>query len=156
MARSGVEGMLASLVAAFASGETAHAMKRVRSAAIAYVAAGVAAVCGAGFLVGAGYIWVEYRYGGLKAALFFGAGFLVLAVVILVVHRLVAGARARRIARRRSTDLATLGIAAALTTVPVLLRSKGVIIAPLAALAAYAIYRENRRPDPGDRDSAAD
>ena len=53
------------------------------------------------------------------------AGFVVLAILILIVHRLTAGVRARRAADRRKADLTAVGVAAALAVLPGLLRGKG-------------------------------
>jgi hypothetical protein len=146
-------GLLASLLSGFASGETVAAIRRARTAAIVYALAALAAFCGLGFLVGAAYIWAAARYGSFAAALGFGVGFLVIAGLVLLVHRLMSGARARRAARRRSADMKALGITAALAVLPTLLKGKGglgVILGPAVALAAYAIYRENVKPDDPD------
>lgn len=151
--------MLAPLISALASGEAIAAMRRARTAAIVYGLAAVAALCGLGFLLGAAYIWAADRYGSMAACLGFAAGFLVLAGLIVLIHQLAAGTRARRRARRRNADLKALGITAALAVLPALLKGKGgkgVILGPMIALAAYAIYRENVKPDPGDPDSEAD
>jgi undecaprenyl pyrophosphate phosphatase UppP len=148
--------MLASLIAAIVSGETLDAAKRARAAAIAYLLCAVLAICGVGFLVGAGYIWTAERYGSLRAAMCFGAGFLFLAILILLVHKIVARARAREAARRRSSELTAVGVTAALAALPMVLRSKVAIIGPLVALAAYAIYRENRGTDGDDPKSGPD
>jgi predicted lysophospholipase L1 biosynthesis ABC-type transport system permease subunit len=89
----------------------------------------------------------------MAACLGFAAGFLVLAGLILLIHQLAAGTRARRRARRRNADLKALGITAALAVLPALLKGKGgkgLILGPMIALAAYAIYRENVKPDPDD------
>jgi hypothetical protein len=148
-------GLLVSLISGFASGETAAAMRRARTAAIIYVLAMLAALCGLGFLVGAAYIWVAARYGSLAAALGFGAGFLIIAGLILLIHQLMSGARARREARRRNADMKMIGITAALAVLPALLKGKaglGLILGPAAALVAYAIYRENVKPDDPDED----
>jgi undecaprenyl pyrophosphate phosphatase UppP len=150
--------MLASLIASLASGETVVAIRRARRAAIIYLAAGTAGLCGVGFLIGALYIWLSERYGRLETALGFGVGFIVLALLILLVHRLTAGSRARRAAERRKSDLAAMGIAAALAALPGLMRSRaglGTLLAPALAVVAYAIYRENSRPKP-DRDDPPD
>ncbi|ESZ02903.1 MULTISPECIES: hypothetical protein [unclassified Mesorhizobium] len=152
-------GMLAPLISALASGEAIAAMRRARTAAIVYGFAAVAALCGLGFLLGAAYIWAADRYGSMAACLGFAAGFLVLAGLIVLIHQLAAGTRARRRARRRNADLKALGITAALAVLPALLKGKGgkgVILGPMIALAAYAIYRENVKPDRGDPDSEAD
>lgn len=145
--------ILTTLIAGLASGETAAALRRARLAAIAYLVAGTAALCGVGFLIGAAYIWVAARYGPVVAALSFGIGFLVLAGLIVLVFRLSGGSRARRRARRRKNDVTAIAMAAALAAAPTLLRGKGglgLLIGPAVALAAYAIYRENARPAPRD------
>jgi len=146
-------GTLASLISALASGEAIAAMRRARTAAIVYGLAAVAALCGLGFLLGAAYIWAADRYGSMAACLGFAAGFLVIAGLILIIHQLAAGTRARRRARRRNADLKALGITAALAVLPALLKGKGgkgIILGPMIALAAYAIYRENVKPDRDD------
>ncbi|MER8442630.1 hypothetical protein NKH52_05435 [Mesorhizobium sp. M1066] len=146
-------GMLATLISGLASGETVAAIYRARTAAIVYVIAMAAALCGLGFLVGAAYIWTAMRYGPLAAALGFGVGFLVLAGVVLLVYRISAGSRARRRAQRRNADMKAIGITAALAVLPSLLKGKGglgVILGPAVALAAYAIYRENVKSDDPD------
>ncbi|ESY75355.1 hypothetical protein NKJ90_18755 [Mesorhizobium sp. M0051] len=146
-------GMLASLISGLASGEAVAAVRRARTAAIVYGLALTAALCGLGFLVGAAYIWAATRYGSLAAALGFGAAFLVLAGLILLIYQLSAGSRARRRAQRRNADMKAIGIAAALAVLPTLLKEKGglgFILGPAVALAAYAIYRENVKPDDPD------
>ncbi|RLP22499.1 hypothetical protein [Mesorhizobium sp. YM1C-6-2] len=148
--------MLASLIASLASGETLQAIRRARRAAVAYLLAGAAGLCGAGFLLGALYIWLAERYGSLATAIGFGVGFIVLALLILLVHRLTATSRARRVTERRKSDLTAMGIAAALAALPTLTRSRagmGALLGPALAVVAYAIYRENtkrrpRRDDP--------
>lgn len=151
--------MLASLIASFASGETMLALRRARSAVIVYALAGVAFLCGAVFLIIAGYIWAARRYGAIEAALAFGVGFLVLAGIVLAVHKIGKGSRVKRAAQRRSTDVTTIAVASALAVLPTLLRGKagiGTVVAPAVAALAYAIYRENRpkrrRKDPQGED----
>jgi hypothetical protein len=150
-------GVLASLIAGLASGETVAALKRARTAAIVYLLAAIAGCIGLGFFLAAAFIWAERRYGPIEAALGFGAIFLVLGGLILLIYRLTAGSRARRQAVRRKTDLAALGVTAAAALLPTLLRGKpgpGLILGPLAAFVAYEIYRENTRP-PKDGDPGA-
>jgi undecaprenyl pyrophosphate phosphatase UppP len=147
--------MLASLLASLASGETLQAIRRARRTAIVYLLAGVAGLIGVGFLIGALYIFLSDRYGRLETAVGFGVGFIVLALLILFVHRLTAASRARRVAERRKSDLTAMGIAAALAALPALTRSRaglGALLAPALAVVAYAIYRENSKPDPGPDD----
>lgn len=149
--------MLASLIAGFASGETMLAVRRTGWAVAAYALAGLAALCGLGFLIGALHIWAARRYGSLETTIVFGFGFLVLAAIIVLIHRIVAAMRARRAARRRNSELATLAAASALAVLPTLLRGRGgvgTIVAPALAALGYAIYRENRpkRPRRSDMD----
>jgi hypothetical protein len=148
--------MLASLLSGLASGEAVAAVRRARTAAIVYGLAALAVLCSLGFLVGAAYVWVAGRYGPMAACLGFGLGFLVIAGLLLLIHRLSAGARARRRARRRTADIKAVGITAALAALPALLKGRGglgTMLAPAIALAAYAIYRENTKPAADDPDA---
>jgi hypothetical protein len=143
--------MLTSLIAALASGETFHAVRSVRRAAIVYLLVALLALVGLGFLVRAAYTAAADRMGPIAASLTFGGGFLVLALLILLVYRISAQARARSLARRRTTDLAAIGAAGALAALPTLLRGKGGLLAPALAVIAYAIYRENAKKPDGDK-----
>lgn len=145
-------GMLASLIAGLASGETAAAIRRARTAAIVYLFAGAAALCGVGFLIGAAFIWTENRYGSMAAALGFGIGFLVVSGIILLVFTLSAGRRRVNQAKRRKADMTAIGVTTALAILPTLLRGKGglaALVTPVVAAAAYAIYQENKKPGDG-------
>jgi undecaprenyl pyrophosphate phosphatase UppP len=143
--------MLASLIAGFVSGETRAAVYRARGAAIAYALAGLALLCGVGFLIAALYIWAAFRYGLVETAIYFGLGFIVLGGVILFVHRLSKGRREVRRAQRHKSDMTAIGVTTALALVPTLLRGGkgglGALLAPAVAAAAYAIYRENVKSD---------
>ncbi|MDX8533656.1 phage holin family protein [Mesorhizobium sp. VK25A] len=142
-------GTLVSLISALASGEAMAALQRARTTAILYGLAAVLALCGVGFLIGAAYIWLAARYGPLATSLGFGIGFLVLAGLILLIHKLTTSMRSRRLARRRQADMTALGVTAALALLPALAKSKaglGAVIAPALAVVAYAIYRENAKP----------
>ena len=76
-------------------------------------------------------------------------GFIVVALLILAIRAIAARSRARR-ARRRGVDLAAIAGVAAVSALPTLLKSRAGIIAPIVALAAYAIYRENLGKKPDD------
>ncbi|RWK12222.1 hypothetical protein [Mesorhizobium sp.] len=151
-------GTLASLISALASGEAMAVLRRARMTAILYGLAAILALSGIGFLIGAAYIWLAARYGPLATSLGFGLGFLVLAALIVLIDRLTTGMRARRRARRRKADMTALGVTAALALLPALAKSKGgmgAALAPVIALVAYAVYRENmgsgpRNPDSGE------
>jgi undecaprenyl pyrophosphate phosphatase UppP len=144
--------MLTSLIASLASGETVVALKRARRAAVVYLVSGLLVLIGAGFLLGALFAWTAQRYGTIEAAILFGVVFIALALVILVVHRLTARSRATKAAERRKSDLTALGVATVLAVLPGLLRGRagiGALLAPAIAAAAYAIYRENKKPQRG-------
>jgi hypothetical protein len=138
--------MLASLIGAFVSGEALDAVQRAKAAAIAYVLAGLFFLTGVGFVVGAGYIAAAREFGSITAAVAFGVGFLLLAAIILAVRSILSSTRRRR-NRQRGVDLATIAGVAAVTGLPLLVKRGGVValLAPVAALAAYAIYRETRK-----------
>lgn len=148
--------MLGPLIATFISGETSNMARRVRRAAVAYAVAGLAGLVGLGFLVGAGYLVAARRFGAIEAAAGFGVGFLIIAVLILGIHKLVARGRARRSADRRYSDIASIVAATAISLLPSLLRGRtgiAAVIWPVLAVLAYAIYRENAEPD--DKDTPA-
>lgn len=145
--------MLASLIATILSGEALDAFRRTRSAAVAYAAAGLFAIVGLGFLVGASYVAAARRYGTIEAAIAFGAGFLLIALVIVTIHAVRQKNRKKAIEGRRTTDVATMAGVAAVTLLPSLMRGRaaaGGLAAAVAALAAYGLYRYySRRDDEG-------
>lgn len=144
--------MLTSLIASLASGEAAVALKSARRTAIVYLAAGLLILVGASFLLGAFFVWTAQRYGTIEAAILFGVVFIALALVVLLVDRLTARSRAARAAECRKSDVTALGVATALAVLPGLLRGRaglGALLAPAIAAAAYAIYRENSKPQRG-------
>lgn len=148
--------MLASLIAAFASGESMLAVQRAKRAAVAYALAGILLLGALIFLSVALYQLAARRFGPIEAALGFAGGLFVIAMLILLVHRLVARSRLRRQTDRRKADLTAIGVTAALAVLPALLRGRvgaGALVAPAIAAIAYAIYRENRPkgpPTPGE------
>jgi hypothetical protein len=150
--------MLAALIQSIASGETTRAARRVRRAMIDYLIAGICLAIGVGFLIAAGYIFVANRYGPLYTAIGFGLGFIALAAVSLIIHRIIAGIQARRRAEEaRAAQLKTFAGAAALAILPTLLKGRGgvlEILTPVLAMVAYSIYKENSdRASEGDPDS---
>lgn len=156
--------MLASIIRSLASGELSDVFGRMRRAAFVYVLAAAAVLCGLGFLLGAGFMLAERRFGPIAAATGFGVGFIVLALLVLAIHAGVeARARARRRKKARAAELSGILGAAAMAALPSLLRSRlGVLeaLAPFAAILAYEVYKENRPrrrprrgvPEPGEED----
>lgn len=148
--------MIGTLLAAVASVNAPRMARRARRAAIDYAIAGVALLVGCGFLLAAAFIWASARWGAFEAALGFGIGFVALGILTLLVHRSVVAVRGRRRAEEeKAQQLRSLATAAAVATVPTLVRQAGlfgIVAIPLAGLAAYAIWRESRRRDPADPD----
>ncbi len=142
--------MLPTLIMSIISGEAADAAARARRAAVVYMAAALLALVGLGFLVGAGYIAAARELGSLEAALIFAGGFVVVALILIVVQRIWSKARAKRIAERRKREVTGVASAAALALLPTLLSRKGslpILAIPIAAAIAYAVWRKNRKPD---------
>lgn len=145
---------LASLIGSVVSGEASDAIGRARRTALLYLIAGLLLLCGAGFLVAAGFMSVARQIGTLPASLWFGGGFVALALVLVFIDRLTMRARAANIARRRREETRAVASAATIALLPALLassraRSIALGVPALAAL-AYGIWRENR-PRGGDR-----
>ena len=149
--------MLAALIQSIVSGETSRAAKRVRRAMIDYMIAGICLAIGIGFLIAAAYIFVAERYGPLYTAVGFGLGFIALAGVALIVHRILSGIQAKRRAEEaRAAQLQALAGATAFAILPTLLKGRGELLSllmPVAAMAAYAIFKENSE---GARDEDPD
>jgi zinc transporter ZupT len=148
--------VLATLVAALASLDPSRTKRRFRRALIYYAFAGIALLLGFGFLLVAAFIWAAARWGAFEAALGFGFGFLALAAIIMMVHRVVVARRARRRAEQEKAEqFRSIATAAAVAAVPALVRKAGIVgtlALPLAALAAFAIWQENKPRDRGDLD----
>ena len=148
--------MLAALIQSIVSGETTRAAKRVRRAMIDYVIAGICLGIGLGFLIAAAYIFVAERYGALYTAIGFGLGFIALAGLALIVHRIISGIQAKRRAEEaRAAQVQAIAGAAAFAILPALLKGRGGLVsllAPVAAMVAYAIFKENS-DRAGDEDS---
>lgn len=143
---------LATLIASIASGEAADAVRRARVAAIAYAIAGLLALVGVLFLLVAAYIAAAMRFGPVATGLAFGFAFLIIAAIIVTVHGVSSKREARRVARRRGTEMKAVASAAAIAALPTLLAGRGklTLIAPALAVLGYAIYHENRRRSRGD------
>lgn len=145
---------LVSLIATIVSGEASEAVARARRTALVYALSGLLLLTGAGFLVAAGFIAAARAIGTLPAALWFGGGFVVLALLLVGLDRLAAGRRARRETRRRREEAKAVASAAAVALLPTLLASRArglALIFPAAAALAYGVWRENAPR--GDRDN---
>lgn len=151
--------MLARLLASVFSEEVGEIFDRARLTGILFALAALATLCGLGFLVGAGYVAASREWGSLEAAIYFGAGFLALAIIFVVWQRIAMRLRMRRARRRREGDLRRLASTAAIMILPSLLSRRGAaagLLVPLLAAVGYAIYRENSGPGDDEPDDEAD
>ena len=147
--------MLGTVLSALASFNFSVFVRRIRNAAVVYAIVAIAALTGCGFLIGTGYIAASARWGPLRASLAFGGGFIVRAIVVFAIHQIASALAERRRAReQRAAQLSSL-VAAAVALLPTLLRSKAglaELLAPVVALIAYLIYKENSDDGGGAQD----
>lgn len=121
----------------------------MKRAAVAYAIAAVFAALAVGFMIAAGYMAAAAWIGPIAAALAFAGGFIVIAGVVIIVHRSSEASRLKELERQRTTEMATIGTAAALAVLPSVLRGKAglaTILAPAVAVGAFAAYRLFKRP----------
>jgi hypothetical protein len=107
-------------------------------------------LAGLSFLVAAGFFAVAELVGAIYAALIFAAAFLLLALAVYLGSRIGESRRRREIAdKRRSSEVGAFAATAALTALPVLLKSPvfRAIGLPAAAIAAFLLVRNS-----GDKD----
>lgn len=118
--------------------------ERVRNTIIVNALVVVLGLAGVSFLVAAVYIALAEALGPIYAALTLSAAFLVLALAIYLGSQIGEGRRRRELAeKRRSTETSAFVTTAAITALPVLLRSPMLrtLGLPAAALAAYLLIR---------------
>jgi len=141
--------MLTTLITGLVSGEAAESLGRMRKALVMYIIAGALLLCGVTFLLLAAFIAAARRFGAFEAALGFGGAFVLVALLVLLIHRLSAKSKAKKAAQRRQSEMAAVASAAAVAALPTLLSSsKGrsaALLAPALAALGWAIWRENTR-----------
>lgn len=147
---------LLTLISSIASGEAMDAARRAKRTAMFMAVALVFLLCGVGFGIGAGYVAAAERYGSFHASLGFAGGFVALAILIVVIHKIIVAVEQSRIEKRRRSEVSAIATTAAIAAVPALLATKGGrtvgMFLPLVAVLGYAIYNENRKrtpPPPG-------
>jgi hypothetical protein len=124
--------------------------ERVRNAVIVNAVMIVLGLAGLGFLLAAGFLALAEALGGIYAALIFAGGFLLLTLAVYLGARIAEGRHRRDLAnRRRSSDTGAFVTTAALTALPILLKSPAVrtIGLPAAAIAAFLLLRGDRDGD---------
>ncbi|KQX40273.1 hypothetical protein ASD04_06475 [Devosia sp. Root436] len=118
--------------------------ERVRNAIIINAVMIGLALVGVSFLLVAGFFALTELYGVIYAALILAAVFLVLALAVYLGTRIGESRRRREVAsKRRSSETSAFVTTAALTALPVILRSPlaRTIGLPAAAIAAYLLVR---------------
>lgn len=145
---------LLALIGTIASGEASDAIARARRAAMVYGLAAIFLTLGLVFLLIAAFIALAREIGTLDTSLWFGGGFVVVALVIILIHRVVSKARTRRLARQRQAEIKSIVSTAAITLIPMLLASRTgsiAVLGPLAAALGYGVWKENARRTPSDK-----
>ena len=137
--------MLATLITSVISGEAIHSLNRAKRGIAIYLIAGLLSLAGLGFLIGAAFIALARRIGHIEAALAFGVAFFLIAMLLILIHRVSARRTQKEAAERRKAEVKTLAGATAIALLPTLLSRGGLRLLALPALgtAALAIYREN-------------
>lgn len=123
---------------------------RARMLAVVYGLVAVFAATGLGFGVAALFMLIAAEIGPLWAALSMAGGFILLALALLLGVRIGDGRRKRRaVARRRSSEAGAFVTTAAISALPVLLRSPLIVKlgVPAAALAALAYLTSRDDPE---------
>ena len=124
---------------------------RVKTLIIVNTVIAVFGVIGVVFLLIAGFLALSDVYGGIYAALIFGGVFVVLALAVFLGAKIGEGKRHRQIVERKKThDTNAFITTAALSVLPVLLRSPTVraVGIPAAAVAAFFLARKaDDRPE---------
>jgi uncharacterized membrane protein len=124
--------------------------ERAKNAAILYALTVVFGVTALGFGIGAAYMATAGALGGLYAALIFAIAFLVLALITWAVIKIGEGQhQAKKFSRKKSSETGALVTTAALTALPILLKSPLVrtLGLPAAAVAGYLFVRNADKRD---------
>lgn len=118
--------------------------ERVRNTIIVNAVMIGLALIGVSFLVAAGFFALANLYSVIYAALIFAAAFLALALAVFLGTRIGESRRRRELAdKRRSSETGAFVTTAALTALPMLLKSPALrtLSLPAAAIAAYLLIR---------------
>lgn len=124
--------------------------ERVKTTIIVNAVMIVLGLAGLSFLIAAGFIALSEVVGAIYAALIFAAAFLLLALAVYLGSRIGEGRRRRQLAeKRRSSETGAFVTTAALTALPVLLKSPlfRTIGLPAAAIAAFLLVRNSGDSD---------
>ena len=97
--------------------------ERVKRAVIVNAIVGILSILASTFLLVAGYLALAQVVGALYSALYIGAGFTVLAALVYFGSQIGGSRRVMVAEQRRSTESSALLTTAAVTAIPVILKS---------------------------------
>lgn len=141
-----IMGLIAPLAALFGL-ELESVAARARAAAILYGLMALFLLAAAVFITIAGYLALADLFSPIIAALILGGVFLLIALALYLGTLLGKGQKKRDLTeRRKSNESAAFLTTAALTALPVFLKSPLIVKLglPAAAITAIALIRENR------------
>lgn len=121
--------------------------ERVKTAIILYAVIVLCGAIGFSFILIAGFFALAEVVGPVFSGLIFAAVFVAVALVVLLIMRMSEGKRQRLAEeKRRTTETSAFVTTAAMTALPVLLRSPAVRTfgLPAAALAAFLLMRNGK------------
>lgn len=137
-------------LAAFLGIEVESLTDRVKNLLIINAVMILLALVGLGFLVAAGFVALAQVIGVIYAALSFAGAFLALALAVYVGTRISENRRRREAAKKRhSSEAGALVTTAALTALPIVLKSPWLrtLALPAAAIAAFLLVRNSSDKD---------
>ncbi|MFD2236324.1 hypothetical protein [Aureimonas populi] len=137
--------MLTQLITKIFTGEAGVFFARMRTVAILYAVMGIFALGLLGFLLGALFIWLASIYGALATALGFAAACLLGLVVLYIVLMIARRPPKDRASDRLQRDIASVASVAAISNLPLLMRSvrrrRSLLLVPVAGIGIFAAVR---------------
>lgn len=139
------------LLSAMAGEEMKFAAGKARRAAIFGAVVAVLAIIAVTFLCVAAFLALAENYGGPLAALILAALSLILALIVLAVLKIQSAAEARKRKEKVEADKSAMIAAAAIATVPAILKRPILAAAlPLAGLALVSLLSDKKKQPPKD------
>ena len=137
--------MLTQLITKIFTGEAGVFFARMRVVALIYAVMVLVGMAMLGFLLAALFIWLASIYGAFTTALGFAALCLVAIIVLYVLLIIARRPPKQRASDRLQRDVASIASVAAISNLPMLIRSFGrskrLILVPVAAAGIYGAVR---------------
>lgn len=137
--------MLTQLITKLFTGEAGIFIARMRVVALIYAVMVVVGMAMLGFLLAALFIWLASIYGTFATALGFAAFCLVAIVILYILLIFARRPPKQRASDRLQRDVASIASIAAISNLPMLIRSFGrdkrLILVPIAAAGIYGATR---------------